>query len=1242
MASLLVGAGIGLVGNLATGTVRVEAGWWGPAVWTATGVLIVAAVLLGWLSSRPGPFDPGVVEDRAVAALRVRVRGQWEHEAVVRRLRQPMPLRVTWSSTGRPVAAAREAVLDEPNLTWEERPFTGDTGQIVGRFRQLQHRQLVILGEGGAGKSVLALLLTLGLLEDPVEGEPLPVLLPVAAWSPGKESVAEFAARRVAEDYPDAVGAGDGRDVARRLVEQGRLLLVLDGLDEISSALHAAAVRKLDEYAAAGRQLVVTCRSREFDTAVQAGGHIVSRAAVVELQPVTPDLAIAFLSHPATSRPRWQKVFSHMKDEPGGALASVLTTPLMVSLARVAYQRPSTDPGELLRAGGRIEIRAKLMDTYLDSVHDPDHPASPVGAPLRRYTPDAARRYLQTLALNLELSGTVELVWWQWRPDLYTRHVHLAGTCLAVGLTALAALAVTPVAGVWGGICAAIVVGGAFVLASSAILRLVWPHNHPAYQPATYRPARIRRRQTRWARAAVGAWCSLFSGLILSDVATAALGAVCSALCWAWLPTDRIKPQPRTATPGATLAAHHRATLNAAILNALPGATITATTTMLTSRHSPAETAFTALLVYGWTAACPGGLWTWLRYRATHLHLALRHRLPPRLHGFLRDQHQRGTLRQTGTTWQLRHLILQQHLAHPARLHHLRARADQGDDAAARQLAELLAGEGRAEEAITILRVRADQGHRHTARQLAELLVREGRAEEAIAFLRVRADQGDDAAARQLVELLAREGRAEELRARADQGDRYAARQLVELFAREGRVKELRARADQGDRYAARQLVELFAREGRVKELRARADQGDGHAARQLVELFAREGRVKELRARADQGDRYAARQLVELLAGEGRAEEAITVLRVRADQGDRYAAWQLVELLVREGRAEEAITFLRVRADQGDDAAARQLAELLAGEGRAEEAITVLRARADQGDDAAARQLAELLAREGRAEEAITVLRVRADQGDRAAAGQLVELLAREGRAEEAITVLRVRADQGDRHTARQLVELLAREGRAEELRARADQGDRYAARQLVELFAREGRAEEAITVLRARADQGDDAAARQLAELLAGEGRAEEAITVLRVHADQGDRAAARQLVELLAGEGRAEEAIAFLRVRADQGDRHTARQLVELLAGEGRAEEAITVLRVRADQGDRYAAWQLVELLVREGRAEEAITFLRARADQGEHDAAWQLAELLVQEGRVEELRARADQGDHAAAWHLAKEP
>lgn len=99
---------IGLVGNLATDTVEVKASWWAPVTWTATvGLLLLQAC--------SAPQNPERAVGRAVRALR----------EAVRRLRQPLPLRVMWSSTTRPVAAAREVVLDEPGVTWRERPLEG-------------------------------------------------------------------------------------------------------------------------------------------------------------------------------------------------------------------------------------------------------------------------------------------------------------------------------------------------------------------------------------------------------------------------------------------------------------------------------------------------------------------------------------------------------------------------------------------------------------------------------------------------------------------------------------------------------------------------------------------------------------------------------------------------------------------------------------------------------------------------------------------------------------------------------------------------------------------------------------------------------------------------------------------------------------------------------------------------------------------------------------------------------------
>ncbi|MEW1847925.1 hypothetical protein AB0392_59060, partial [Nonomuraea angiospora] len=293
-----------------------------------------------------------------------------------------------------------------------------------------------------------------------------------------------------------------------------------------------------------------------------------------------------------------------------------------------------------------------------------------------------------------------------------------------------------------------------------------------------------------------------------------------------------------------------------------------------------------------------------------------------------------------------------------------------GDQEAAQARAELLTEQGRVEEALEAWRELVDDiGNSwwYPAKRLAELLAEQGREDE----LRARADAGDEQAARVLAELLAEQGCEEELRARADAGDKQAARALARLLTEQGRVEEAleawRELADDTDSswYPARQLAELLAEQGREGELRARADAGDEQAAEVMAELLAEQGREEELRARADAGDKAAARALAELLTEQGRVEEALEAWRELADDIDSswYPAKRLAELLAEQGREGE----LRARADAGDEQAAEVLAELLAEQGREGE----LRARADAGDKEAARALAELLTEQGRVEEA-------------------------------------------------------------------------------------------------------------------------------------------------------------------------------------------------------------------------------------------------------------------------------
>ncbi|WP_248963798.1 NACHT domain-containing protein [Sphaerisporangium perillae] len=182
-------------------------------------------------------------------------------------------------------------------------------------FLRLPHGRLVVLGEPGAGKSVLAVLLTLGLLQhrqilSPEEREraPVPVLLPMASWNPQAEGLELFLARRLGQEYPRLRRqAGEGEpDLSAALVADRRILPILDGLDELPTPLHARAVGELNAYAGTGQGLVVTCRSREYEQAISTRGAELARAAVVELQPVALEQVIAFLSQPAIARPRWK------------------------------------------------------------------------------------------------------------------------------------------------------------------------------------------------------------------------------------------------------------------------------------------------------------------------------------------------------------------------------------------------------------------------------------------------------------------------------------------------------------------------------------------------------------------------------------------------------------------------------------------------------------------------------------------------------------------------------------------------------------------------------------------------------------------------------------------------------------------------------------------------------------------------------------------------------------------------
>jgi hypothetical protein len=136
------------------------------------GVEIAAALaaFVAW-RSRPQPQQPGGL-DQAVIDLAEAVGRQWRQEAAARSLLDPEPIRIRWSSTDRLAEVLAKGVVPGRPVRLRD-----DVLHVVELFRKLRARQLVVLGDAGAGKTVLALLFTLGLLDGLLPGEPVPVLL---------------------------------------------------------------------------------------------------------------------------------------------------------------------------------------------------------------------------------------------------------------------------------------------------------------------------------------------------------------------------------------------------------------------------------------------------------------------------------------------------------------------------------------------------------------------------------------------------------------------------------------------------------------------------------------------------------------------------------------------------------------------------------------------------------------------------------------------------------------------------------------------------------------------------------------------------------------------------------------------------------------------------------------------------------------------------------------------------------
>ncbi|SDI97953.1 NACHT domain-containing protein [Actinokineospora alba] len=373
----------------------------------------------------PDSFEPAPL-DQLCDSLATAVQTQWFGAARERRLVGHVNLPIRWRRSDQPVTGRVEeasTVHDDgssfpalPGIT-QVTPAAldhGDRADLLTLYGGLASGRLIITGGPGDGKTSAAILLLLDALKHRADlgpreraRVPVPVLFGLQDWNPDTMTAADWITAKLTE-LQVLRGRHSRRD-ARLLLTQGRIAVILDGLDDLPEAARPRALRALSDQATF--RLVLLSRTNELRAAT---GHptILTRAAAIELRPLTQSDVSGYLRRwlPDPTPPPWDGLVAALDRNPDSAAAQALTSPLNLTLIPDTYPRAKpADVAELLDPD-RFPTSDAISRHFLDLAITAAYTPRP-GQPLPPHTPDSARRTLSVIAR--QSNNDREIAWWQ-------------------------------------------------------------------------------------------------------------------------------------------------------------------------------------------------------------------------------------------------------------------------------------------------------------------------------------------------------------------------------------------------------------------------------------------------------------------------------------------------------------------------------------------------------------------------------------------------------------------------------------------------------------------------------------------------------------------------------------------------------------------------------------------------------------------------------------------------------------
>jgi GTPase SAR1 family protein len=305
--------------------------------------------------------------------------------------------------------------------------------EIVDVFDEMG-QTLLILGEPGSGKTTLLLKLardTIARAEKDAQRR-IPVVFNLSSWTDTKQPIADWlVGELITTPYRTP------KKIARDWIENNDLLLLLDGLDEVSSEHREACTRAINDFHHHQKHgwapLVVCCCSEEYETL----STNLDFEGAVSLQPLTPEQVDDYLDQMGQELAALRAA---LEDDP--TLYELARTPLMLSIMTLAYRGMLVDE---LQPMETIDARRKhIFDNYVERMFKPraQRTLLDVSDDPRlddeRFSKERTIHWLSWLANRMSQHGQtiflIERMQPDWLPTRAQRRIVTVGVAVMIGL----------------------------------------------------------------------------------------------------------------------------------------------------------------------------------------------------------------------------------------------------------------------------------------------------------------------------------------------------------------------------------------------------------------------------------------------------------------------------------------------------------------------------------------------------------------------------------------------------------------------------------------------------------------------------------------------------------------------------------------------------------------------------------------------------------------------------------------